>query len=139
MYFNQYRENKNQSGVLGIYFVEDSQIIFTFNLRMYVLGAIWRTDEVGLRSKQHVKGFASNTHLTKVCTEATTLGVRKSFARESMERESVEDLGGKQEREKYDDTPAIFGNHICWYLKTIFVDIVDMYVSPHEVISLRHK
>jgi hypothetical protein len=48
-----------------------------------------------------------------VCTEATTLGVRKSFARESMERESVEDLGGKQEREKYDDTPAIFGNHIC--------------------------
>jgi hypothetical protein len=40
MYFNQYRENKNQSGVLGIYFVEDSQIIFTFNLRMYVSGAI---------------------------------------------------------------------------------------------------
>jgi hypothetical protein len=49
----------------------------------------------------------------KVCTVATTLGIRKSFTHDARERESIEDLGDKKEREKDDDTPVIFENHIC--------------------------
>jgi hypothetical protein len=48
-----------------------------------------------------------------VCTKAVTLGVRKSFTHEAIKRGSIEDLSDKKEREKDDDAPVIFANHIC--------------------------
>jgi hypothetical protein len=39
-----------------------------------------------------------------VCTKAATLGIKKTV-HEAKKRQCVEDLGGKKEREKDDDTP----------------------------------
>lgn len=59
-------------------------------------------------------------------TEDATLSVKKSFAYKSIERESIEHLGGKKEK-KDDDTPMIF------------VNLVSMYLVPYKVVSLPYK